>query len=57
MDIFIRIVLSIIFLSLVFYIIPRIIIPDIIKSFKELFGKSANKELKYDNKKTIDFYT
>jgi hypothetical protein len=62
MNIFIRIALSIIFFSLIFYIIPRVIIPDIVESFKELFEKPVKKELKLeyqnlDDKKTIDFYT
>ena len=42
LDIIVRTIILIIFLAEIFYIIPKVMIPDIIEEFKKAFGKENN---------------
>ena len=55
LDIIVRTIILIIFLAEIFYIIPKVMIPDIIEEFRKAFGKENNNitEIK---KKNIDIY-
>jgi hypothetical protein len=51
LDIIIRTIILIIFLAEIFYIIPKVMIPDIIEEFRKAFGKENNNitEIKQKN--------
>ena len=42
LDIIVRTIILIIFLAEIFYIIPKVMIPDIIAEFRKAFGKENN---------------
>ena len=42
LDIIVRTIILIIFLAEIFYIIPKVMIPDIIEEFRKAFGKENN---------------
>lgn len=42
LDIIVRTIILIIFLAEIFYIIPKVMIPDIIEKFRKVFGKENN---------------
>jgi len=42
LDIIVRTIILIIFLAEIFYIIPKVMIPDIIEEFRKVFGKENN---------------
>lgn len=42
LDIILRTIILIIFLAEIFYIIPKVMIPDIIEEFRKAFGKENN---------------
>lgn len=65
LDIIVRSGLFLIILFIVFYVIPKIMIPDVIKEFKKVFGKQPEQQIEvvagykgkkklWDKKSTID---
>jgi len=42
LDIIVRTIILIIFLAEIFYIIPKVMIPDTIEEFRKAFGKENN---------------
>jgi len=42
LDIIVRTIILIIFLAEIFYIIPKVMIPDIIEEFRKTFGRENN---------------
>ena len=42
LDIIVRTIILIIFLAEIFYIIPKVMIPDIIEEFRKAFAKENN---------------